>query len=1007
MKKLLFILCALAMCASSSYAQRTLGARTVILDDNNSNLVYLQTQGGSLAISDNNMMPVPCALLDLSSNSKGFLLPRLTQSARDAIASNCPTSVAGMLLYNSTTNSIDFFNGSGWVNASSGWQLQGNNSLVDGVNFIGTIDNVPVTIRVANQKAFRLESVGTSINTIGGVSANTVTSGVKGATLFAGDAAGANTITDDFGTISGGSSNTAGNSAGTTSDASYATIGGGFNNKVAGPSSVIAGGSGNTVLEQTSSILGGSGNTIDDASAVSRPGITIAGGTSNTARLDNSFIGGGQNNSSNAPWTVISGGQNNINNAQHGVIAGGLGNQISSGRWGFIGSGANNSIVGDYGVIGGGISNSITGGTVNGILGGESNSIPAGNWNFITGGQSNLISGTDNSILGGRNLTITGNGTFGFNQDNLGTFPASISGNGIAYFGNTDLWLGNTRNQASQLRFYEAQNSTGTFPTATTNYSAFQAGVQTNNITYTLPTAITGTNGDNRYMQMTTTTANTAASMSWVTNLAIVEPVGWLKTGNNVSGVDNTNNVIGSLAGSTLQPINIIANGQRVMRFVPNGIGATPEIIGGSASNGASPGSGGTIAGGGSSIAPNVIPGGGQNFIGAGTGNSNAGSQSVIGGGVTNSIGNVSAQAVIGGGANNTIDQLLSYSTIAGGAQNHITASIATIGGGQLNIVSNTQATVSGGSTNTASGASAVVAGGSNNTASSTNAVVSGGAVNVATGGDFPVVCGGFFNKAGARAAAVCGGGFNQATGDFSFIGGGGADFGDSPGINTATATYATILGGRGNNANAQYSGIWGGRGLTFDAGATFSAGYLGDNATGTRTMSIGTPNTITFGNTDLWLVNNRNQASELRFFEANTTPGGFPAAGIFYSAFRQGNGDLAQNLTYNLPNNIPPANAVLTSSGGATSNLSWSTPFASANAAASVAISNSDVFQISDDAANVAITATLPAGFNGQKIVVVNRDAINNATIAPTAAIVAPGQARQFVYANGWLFVN
>jgi len=47
-----------------------------------------------------------------------------------------------------------------WQNVSSGsgsWLLTGNSGTVDGTNFIGTTDNVPLNIRVNNQKAGRLD----------------------------------------------------------------------------------------------------------------------------------------------------------------------------------------------------------------------------------------------------------------------------------------------------------------------------------------------------------------------------------------------------------------------------------------------------------------------------------------------------------------------------------------------------------------------------------------------------------------------------------------------------------------------------------------------------------------------------------------------------------------------------------------------------------------------------------------------------------------------------------
>jgi hypothetical protein len=65
----------------------------------------------------------------------------------------------------------------------------------------------------------------------------------------------------------------------------------------------------------------------------------------------------------------------------------------------------------------------------------------------------------------------------------------TISNNEVAVFANTDLWLANNNGAAGALRFYEAQATTGAFPAAGINYTSFEAGSQTADITYTLPPA--------------------------------------------------------------------------------------------------------------------------------------------------------------------------------------------------------------------------------------------------------------------------------------------------------------------------------------------------------------------------------------------------------------------------------------------------------------------------------------------------------------------------------------
>lgn len=68
------------------------------------------------------------ALLNLESTTKGFLMPRLTTVQRDAVAS--PNN--GLLIFNSTTNSFNYYNG-GWASFGSG---------INSVDTFGTVPNV-------------------------------------------------------------------------------------------------------------------------------------------------------------------------------------------------------------------------------------------------------------------------------------------------------------------------------------------------------------------------------------------------------------------------------------------------------------------------------------------------------------------------------------------------------------------------------------------------------------------------------------------------------------------------------------------------------------------------------------------------------------------------------------------------------------------------------------------------------------------------------------------------
>ncbi len=63
------------------------------------------------AIGVGTTTPIASAILDLSSTTRGFLLPRLSTVQRDAVA----YVTAGLQIYNSTTNSVNTHNGANWT----------------------------------------------------------------------------------------------------------------------------------------------------------------------------------------------------------------------------------------------------------------------------------------------------------------------------------------------------------------------------------------------------------------------------------------------------------------------------------------------------------------------------------------------------------------------------------------------------------------------------------------------------------------------------------------------------------------------------------------------------------------------------------------------------------------------------------------------------------------------------------------------------------------------------
>ncbi|MEO6453326.1 MAG: tail fiber domain-containing protein [Ginsengibacter sp.] len=130
--------------------------------------------------------PHPSAMLEINSNSKGLLIPRMTADQRSAIS----LPATGLIVYQTDgTEGFYFNNGTpglpNWVSLSTSaggdsWNLIGNAGINPADNFIGTTDEQPLDFRTNNILRTRITTKG-QIETY-----NT------GSSVFIGKAAGAN-----------------------------------------------------------------------------------------------------------------------------------------------------------------------------------------------------------------------------------------------------------------------------------------------------------------------------------------------------------------------------------------------------------------------------------------------------------------------------------------------------------------------------------------------------------------------------------------------------------------------------------------------------------------------------------------------------------------------------------------------------------------------------------------------------------------------------------------------
>lgn len=283
------------------------------------------------------------------------------------------------------------------------WRLTGNSGTNSTTHFLGTTDNQALELRANNARALRLEPNATSPNLIGGYSGNSVTSGVYGAAIGGGGAAGnVNRVTDNYGTVGGGLNNRAGDNAGTTSDQLYATVGGGVGNTASGYAAIVGGGGGNTASGYAAIVGGGYENTANGSyttvgggrSNTASSGATIGGGWYNTASGTNAIVSGGLGNTASGTVATVGGGAYNTASAPYATIAGGGPSNPSDP------TNTNNRVTGDYGVIGGGGGNTASGPA----------STVSGGWGNAASGESATVGGGDYNAAAAAYATIAGGG---------------------------------------------------------------------------------------------------------------------------------------------------------------------------------------------------------------------------------------------------------------------------------------------------------------------------------------------------------------------------------------------------------------------------------------------------------------------------------------------------------------------------------------------------------------------------------------------------------------------
>lgn len=113
-----------------------------------------------MGISSSAITPDASSILEMRTSTKGLLMPRLTTIERDAIT----LPATGLIIYNTTTNKFNFYNGSSWIGMFSGSSVV--NSVTGTSNRI-TIGGTAADPTVDISSSYVGQSSITTLGTIG------------------------------------------------------------------------------------------------------------------------------------------------------------------------------------------------------------------------------------------------------------------------------------------------------------------------------------------------------------------------------------------------------------------------------------------------------------------------------------------------------------------------------------------------------------------------------------------------------------------------------------------------------------------------------------------------------------------------------------------------------------------------------------------------------------------------------------------------------------------------
>lgn len=111
-------------------------------------LILTKLTAQSVSINNDGSTPHPSAILDVQSNAKGMLIPRMTSAERNAIAA----PAEGLLVFDNETTSFWFYKAAGWTELVTGggattnfWNTDGTHIFNNNTGNVGIGTNSPTT----------------------------------------------------------------------------------------------------------------------------------------------------------------------------------------------------------------------------------------------------------------------------------------------------------------------------------------------------------------------------------------------------------------------------------------------------------------------------------------------------------------------------------------------------------------------------------------------------------------------------------------------------------------------------------------------------------------------------------------------------------------------------------------------------------------------------------------------------------------------------------------------